>query len=478
MCLFPIRNTAIKSKQYRKGLVEFDCGACPECLAKRSRLWALRCSMEAREGKACMVTLTYDSYIRDESGRIIGEQVAEHALDKKDAQDFLKRLRSYYDNKVMSRIRADIKSKIKAAFKVSPVALNYKNYREFRERYILSKYKDDIEDYKKVRFEKEKISIKYLLTAERGKSTNRPHYHAILFGIDFAEDRAVYKKSKRGNTIFTSNTLSKLWNNGICTVDCVNVSAKVARYCTKYCVKDSRANESFMLVSRGIGDDGLLKDFNGYSYLIDGREYPIPKLIWNKVIQKRYSCMKYRRKIYGSVYTVRPSYKYKRFNFDNIAECDNNRFSRRMFQAFRDSDKQYKRYLEYWHNRSQVFDFVRGSVLQRLAALPNDKYFSYKQAALKCYERRFSCVQPIAPRANARVRFCAEFYKQYGIFILEDNSTWVSREKSFALTPSCHIRANDIKKQKIKLEYRFRNSLGVNCHVFFSPRPNLVSPFG
>ncbi len=75
---------------------------------------------------------------------------------------------------------------------------------------------------------------------------------------------------------------------GICTVDTQNLSAACARYCTKYCAKDARADDTFMLFSRGIGEAGLLRDFNGKSYIIDGREYPIPRQIWEKKICEWY----------------------------------------------------------------------------------------------------------------------------------------------------------------------------------------------
>lgn len=479
MCLFPYRNTAIKSKSYEKGLHEFDCGACPECLAKRSRLWVLRCSAEARTRKACMITLTYDTYIRDEAGNIIGENLSDNPLSKEDAQKFLKRLRSYYDNLVMSKIRKIIKKHIKHAYHHSPVAKYHKNYRDFRKNYIMFVYKDEIEEYIKEEFEKNRIKISYLLTAEHGKRTNRPHYHAIIFGIDFAEDRAVYKKSKRGNLIYTSNTLTKIWNNGICTVDCVNISSKVARYCTKYCAKDARADDTFMLVSRGIGDEELLRTFNGKSYIIDGREYPIPKLIWNKVIMIRYEQMHYKYNYYGSIETIYPSYNYKAYDYDKVWESDINRLQRHYFQALRDSDKQYQSYLAYWSNRFEVYNKVRGDFFTRLSMLPNEKYYSYKQACYKCYNMRRQKVTPIAPRANQKERYEREFYKAYGISFTE-NGLWVHRDKNICPYPSRHTRANDTKKPRYGYNVKvhaFRNDFGEAELVYLRPAPNVISPF-
>lgn len=221
MCLFPQPNTNYRSIAYKKGLKEYECGKCPECLGKRSSAWALRAVMQARESKnCCMVTLTYDTFKRDEKGNIIGENLNLRSVDKKDCQLFIKRLRSYFD------------------------------------------------------YHGQEEPIKYIISAEYGKTTGRPHYHALLFGVEF-DDLVFHKKTKRGNKIYISKTLEKLWKHGICTVDACRVSASIAKYCTKYCMKDFGADDTFMLCSQNIGINELMKAFNGLSYWIDGQEYPL-----------------------------------------------------------------------------------------------------------------------------------------------------------------------------------------------------------
>lgn len=72
MCLFPLKNYNTNSVAYQRGVTEFDCGACPECLQKRSNVWALRCVYEARQhAYNCMITLTYDSFVRDSKGCVV-----------------------------------------------------------------------------------------------------------------------------------------------------------------------------------------------------------------------------------------------------------------------------------------------------------------------------------------------------------------------------------------------------------------------
>lgn len=399
MCLSPSRNTNYRSIAYKKGLTEFNCGHCPECLNARSNEWALRCVYQAKESKkAVMVTLTYDTFQRDKDGKIMTdkngiplENLTLRNVDKRDCQLFIKRLREYFDRK--------------------------KNVQ----------------------------NIKYLLSAEYGKTTGRPHYHAILFGVEF-DDLIFHKKSKRGNTIYRSNTLDKLWKNGICTVDSTLITPAVARYCTKYALKDLGFDDTFMLCSQGIGLNGMLKDFNGKSYWIEGREHPIPRIVWQHYIAKKYEkwynpakplrtftykyvnmngnstyyprCITYRKDFIWKKYWIendRYIKKYVPFWFLSLAyktkpcgnssqnvlvphkkaqrlfeKCDfnlykqaykaymDNRKARERFRNIRDNDKVYQSYLQYWKDKSKALENIRGKALNRVYLLDDKKYHNYK----------------------------------------------------------------------------------------------------
>lgn len=76
--------------------------------------------------------------------------------------------------------------------------------------------------------------IRFFHCGEYGDITDRPHYHAILFGVDFA-DKVFYKNNDRGETIFTSKTLDDLWSHGFCSIGAVTPEscAYVARYIMK-----------------------------------------------------------------------------------------------------------------------------------------------------------------------------------------------------------------------------------------------------
>lgn len=332
MCMFPLPNNDITGLAFRKGIVEFDCGACPECLRKRANVWALRSVYESREHVYnCMVTLTYDDYVYDSRGNVVGERPPlDLHVNKRDVQLFIKRLRKWYSS-----------------------------------------------------FCGEKI--KYLLCAEYGSRTHRAHYHALLFGVRFP-DLVFYKRSKRGNLIYKSAKLTELWKNGICTVDSINVGSAVARYCTKYCAK-SRSDDTFMLFSQCIGFDGLLRDFNGLSYFVEGREYPIPKQVWQYVIMSRHSDMF-------------PDMSPRYFNRSDCSEefFERSKRARDLYVAVRDTDELYVSYLDYWSQRSQSFDSLRKTPVQRIYELDEAKFHFYKVRALDVYSRRhFSFVPVPAP---------------------------------------------------------------------------------
>lgn len=321
MCYFPKRVNPISSA-YNYGITEFECGWCPECLRKKANRWVPRAYYESKEHKSnIMICLTYDQYIHDsKTGRIVGERVADDmCVNVRDIQLFIKRVRKKYGK-----------------------------------------------------------GIKYLCGAEYGAHTHRPHYHIILFGVDFGDYR-VYKKSKRGNLIYRSAELEKLWKNGICTVDSLNVNGAVSRYCTKYCAKD-RSNGTFMLFSQRMGFKGMKDSFNGLYYMVEGNEYPVPRLIWNEYIYDKY------KDIDPSI-----SYKYVPLTdktsdyYDDslglvIGEYHLNRVRNLAFRECRDSDPEYQSYLLYWKTKIVTHPLL--SVEERIRSLPFAKYGLRKQKFL------------------------------------------------------------------------------------------------
>lgn len=54
----------------------------------------------------------------------------------------------------------------------------------------------------------------YYLCGEYGGITLRPHYHLCLMGTEFISDRTLYKKTKTGDSLYTSELLNSAWPHG------------------------------------------------------------------------------------------------------------------------------------------------------------------------------------------------------------------------------------------------------------------------
>jgi len=76
--------------------------------------------------------------------------------------------------------------------------------------------------------------LRYFAVGEYGDTSERAHYHAVLFGIDFADKRP-HSKNEHGDQLFTSDLLDKIWSHGHAFFGKVTVQS--ARYVAKYCIK-------------------------------------------------------------------------------------------------------------------------------------------------------------------------------------------------------------------------------------------------
>lgn len=75
--------------------------------------------------------------------------------------------------------------------------------------------------------------VRFYHCGEYGEDLGRPHYHALLFGHDFADKK--FFSSRGGNNVFVSATLSRLWPFGYSVIGAVTFdsAAYVARYVMK-----------------------------------------------------------------------------------------------------------------------------------------------------------------------------------------------------------------------------------------------------
>jgi hypothetical protein len=79
--------------------------------------------------------------------------------------------------------------------------------------------------------------FRFLHCGEYGEQNGRPHYHALLFGLDFHEDREVF--TQKGDQItWLSTTLSSIWSFGFTTLSPLTFAT--ASYTAGYVVKKAR----------------------------------------------------------------------------------------------------------------------------------------------------------------------------------------------------------------------------------------------
>lgn len=85
---------------------------------------------------------------------------------------------------------------------------------------------------KRLRF-KFGAGIRFYHCGEYGEQTSRPHYHAILFNLEFPDKKFLCERN--GFPVWTSDILSELWGNGLTEIGTVTFesAAYVARYIMK-----------------------------------------------------------------------------------------------------------------------------------------------------------------------------------------------------------------------------------------------------
>lgn len=212
-------------------LLEIPCGQCVNCRIQRAADWATRIIKELTQYEhSCFLTLTYD----DE------HLPSDKSLNHKDVQEFMMRLRDHASRGIVfeqksSRDKKGSPRRIKCDFDV----------------------------------------IRYYCCGEYGGRSERPHYHAIMFGCDFY-DKELYKVTKYGN-LFRSEYLDKLWKKGGCIIG--SVSYESAAYCARYCLKKVTGKDAkdhykgrkpeYAAMSKGIGKR-FFDTFKDKIYLQDG----------------------------------------------------------------------------------------------------------------------------------------------------------------------------------------------------------------
>lgn len=85
--------------------------------------------------------------------------------------------------------------------------------------------------------------FRYYHCGEYGEQFLRPHYHALIFGHDFHQDRILNGVNKFGNKKYRSAELDRLWGKGICDIG--SVTFQSASYVSRYIMKKAKGCEEY-----------------------------------------------------------------------------------------------------------------------------------------------------------------------------------------------------------------------------------------
>lgn len=161
------------------------------------------------------------------------------------------------------------------------------------------------------RVRKARGTCRFFMVGEYGDQFQRPHYHFLFFGQDFAHDRQPWTKSKSGELLYRSPQLERLWGFGEVTIS--PLTPETAGYCARYALKKVngsraedhytrvhpltgevvRVNPEFITMSTrpGIGYDWLerfkMDVFPSDFVTIEGRKCAVPKYYTRKLAQSQ-----------------------------------------------------------------------------------------------------------------------------------------------------------------------------------------------
>ena len=84
------------------------------------------------------------------------------------------------------------------------------------------------------RLRKKHGSLRYFHCGEYGEDSKRPHYHTVLFGLDFL-DKYPCGTSRSGLPLYASDSLNNIWGNGFAYIGTLTFQS--AQYAAKYTTK-------------------------------------------------------------------------------------------------------------------------------------------------------------------------------------------------------------------------------------------------
>lgn len=274
-------NNAYEMKRFNtkssKGIMGLlPCGKCESCKLNRSKEWANRIQKETKYHKECwFFTMTYN----EENIKYAANDKGVWAtLVKRDVQLFWKRMRK--------------------AYKGQPK--------------------------------------KYYVAGEYGPKTSRPHYHAIIFGLEINDLKIckISQGNKLGDTYWSSEKIDKIWGMGnvIIAKATYETANYVARYTTKkqYNKEDKNVpyEKEFLNMSKGIGKQYYIehkKQIYKTDEFINATQKGIlkskPPRYYDKMLEKeepeKLEKIKKKRKL-GQYLTMKQSLKQSNYKYQDM----------------------------------------------------------------------------------------------------------------------------------------------------------------
>lgn len=186
-----------------KKITCIPCGKCIGCQLDKANDWAVRCLLEMKNWKYnYFITLTYDDeHIHIKNGRT--------NLIKKDLQDFLKRLRYYFEG------------------------------HEERE------YKEKIEK-----------PIRYFCSGEYGTKTERSHFHIGIFNLkieDLKRIKTIKKRTGEEYNIYDSKKIKDIWGKGFIMIE--EMTYETACYIARYIEKKAFGKHKNYWINRDLNPE-------------------------------------------------------------------------------------------------------------------------------------------------------------------------------------------------------------------------------
>lgn len=179
------------------------CGNCIGCRLDKAQSWAIRGFHEnQRYDFSSFISLTFSDDHLDPARSLI----------RSDFPNFMKRLRKHFQ--VLTSAHCE--------------------YSEHGRLRVKRKYRP--------------FDFTHLYCGEYGEDFSRPHYHACLFGVEFA-DKYYWRTTDTGSLVYRSPTLERLWPFGHCEIGSVTIESisYVARYILKK-INGDAAHEHYRTV--------------------------------------------------------------------------------------------------------------------------------------------------------------------------------------------------------------------------------------